>query len=145
MFSREQIETLKPYEEYFESATVANYVRNIPGNKTLIIKETWEKASGEIIREKLTCGVCLLNFIKKVGQHYYKDKEKYRKEDEFQSQPLSPLEFPEDYEEIREQMNKENETKKEPGNSTKRRTSMARTSANSRNKGANKRSSKENK
>ncbi len=74
MFNKEQIKALQPYEEYFESATVANYVRNIPGDKITAIKTIWEEASGEKVKEKLTCGACLLNFIKRVGQNYYKDK-----------------------------------------------------------------------
>ena len=74
MFNKEQIKELAPYESYFESATIANYVRNIPGDKLATIKEIWEKASGEKVKEKLTCGVCLLNFIKRVGQNYYQDK-----------------------------------------------------------------------
>lgn len=74
MFNKDQIKALQPYEEYFESATIANYVRNIPGEKISIIKQTWEEASGEKVKEKLTCGACLLNFMKRVGQNYYKDK-----------------------------------------------------------------------
>lgn len=74
MFTKKQLETLAPYETYFESAVIANYVRNIPADKIQVIKDTWEEASGEKIREKLTCGVCLLNFIKRVGTNYYKDK-----------------------------------------------------------------------
>lgn len=74
MFNKKQIETLAPFESYFESATIANYVRNIPGDKISIIKQTWEEASGEKVKEKLTCGACMLNFIKRVGQNYYKDK-----------------------------------------------------------------------
>ena len=80
MFTREQIEELKPYEEYFCTATVANYVRNIPGDRIEKIKQIWTAASGEIIRERMTCGVCQLNFLKKVGKQYYKDKEHYERE-----------------------------------------------------------------
>ncbi len=79
MFNKKQIETLAPYEEYFETATVANYIRNIPGDKLAIIKSTWEEASGEVVRERLTCGACLLNFMKRVGQNYYKDKKTIQK------------------------------------------------------------------
>lgn len=74
MFDKKQIEALAPYQSYFESATIANYVRNIPADKIAIIKDIWEKASGEKVKEKLTCGACLLNFMKRVGTHYYKDK-----------------------------------------------------------------------
>ena len=74
MFTKQQIEELAPYESYFESATIANYVRNIPGDKISKIKEIWEAASGEKVKEKLTCGACLLNFMKRVGSNYYKDK-----------------------------------------------------------------------
>ena len=74
MFTKEQIKELAEYESYFESATVANYVRNIPGDKLSKLKEIWETASGEKVKEKLTCDVCLLNFMKRMGQNYYKDK-----------------------------------------------------------------------
>ena len=74
MFNKKQIETLAPFESYFESATIANYVRNIPGDKISIIKQTWEEASGEKVKDKISCGACLLNFMKRVGQNYYKDK-----------------------------------------------------------------------
>lgn len=79
MFNKKQIETLAPFESYFESATIANYVRNIPGDKISIIKQTWEEASGEKVKEKLTCGACMLNFMKRVGQNYYKDKRELTK------------------------------------------------------------------
>ena len=74
MFDKKQIEILSQFESYFESATIANYVRNIPAEKIQTIKDIWEKASGEKVKEKLTCGACLLNFMKRVGGHYYKDK-----------------------------------------------------------------------
>lgn len=74
MFDKKQIEALAPYESYFESAVIANYVRNIPADKISVIKNIWETASGEKVKEKLTCGACLLNFMKRVGQNYYKDK-----------------------------------------------------------------------
>lgn len=79
MFDKKQIEALAPYESYFESATIANYVRNIPADKIAIIKDIWEKASGEKVKERLTCGACLLNFMKRVGQNYYKDKREINK------------------------------------------------------------------
>ena len=87
MFNKEQIKALEPYEEYFESATIANYVRNIPGEKITTIKEIWEKASGEQVREKLTCGACLLNFMKRVGQNYYNDKKTIQKRNGKKKEP----------------------------------------------------------
>ncbi len=87
MFNKEQIKALEPYEEYFESATIANYVRNIPGEKITTIKEIWETASGEKVREKLTCGACLLNFMKRVGQNYYKDKKTIQKRNGKKKEP----------------------------------------------------------
>lgn len=90
MFTKEQIKELAPYEEYFESATIANYVRNIPNEKITKIKEIWETASGEKVREKLTCGACLLNFIKRVGDNYYKDKN--QKKNAKKKEPGKPVE-----------------------------------------------------
>ncbi len=87
MFNKEQIKALEPYEEYFESATIANYVRNIPADKMQAIKEIWEKASGEKVKEKLTCGACLLNFMKRVGQNYYNDKKTINKRNAKKKEP----------------------------------------------------------
>lgn len=90
MFNKEQIKALQPYEEYFESATVANYVRNIPGDKITAIKTIWEEASGEKVKEKLTCGACLLTFMKRVGQNYYKDKGIINKRNGKKKEPKQP-------------------------------------------------------
>lgn len=95
MFTKEQIETLKEFEPYFRSATVANYVRNIQANKLQIIIENWERASGEIIKERMSCGVCQLNFFKRVGKQYFEDKKQYQEEsrkerEETQAQEETP-------------------------------------------------------
>jgi hypothetical protein len=87
MFNKDQIKALQPYEEYLESATIANYVRNIPSDKIQIIKQTWEEASGEKVKERLTCGACLLNFMKRVGQNYYKDKKTINKRNGKKKEP----------------------------------------------------------
>ena len=80
MFTKEQIEQLRPFEEYFISATAANYVRSIPADRIMTITNIWNTASGEKEKGPTSCGVCQLNFIKKVGKHYFKDKEKYERE-----------------------------------------------------------------
>ena len=100
MFSKEQIEELSQFHSYFESAVVANYVRNIPSSSLAKIIDIWQKASGEVIREKMSCGVCQLNFFKKVGKHYFEDKKKML----------------------------DNETKKKTGGSTTRNTTSTRKS-----------------
>ena len=81
MLSREQIERLKPYEEYFTSAVVANYIRNVPADKLDVIRTIWEEAGGEKKNGKMTCGVCQLNFFRKVGKQYFQDKKAYVRED----------------------------------------------------------------
>lgn len=82
MFDKRQIKKLEEFEGYFESAINGNYVRNIPADKISIIKETWERASGEKEYARMTCGACQLNFIKKVGRHYFADKEKIKAKEE---------------------------------------------------------------
>lgn len=81
MLSREQIDRLKPYEEYFTSAVVANYIRNIPADKLNAIRTIWEEAGGEKNVGKMTCGVCQLNFFRKVGKQYFQDRKAYNNED----------------------------------------------------------------
>lgn len=82
MLSREQIERLKPYEEYFTSAVVANYIRNIPADKLNDVRTIWEQAGGDKNVGKITCGVCQLNFFRKVGKQYFKDKKELEKNDQ---------------------------------------------------------------
>ena len=143
MFTEEQIKELGQYETYFESAVIADYVRNIPSDKLAKILKIWEEASGEITKGKLTCGVCQLTFFKKVGKHYFKDKKYYASEEYMLKKLQQDVFSPEP------QYNENNlelyETKKKPGNSTKRRTSVPKTQTNSGNKGTNKRGSKKDK
>ena len=73
---------------YFTSAVVANYIRNIPADKLNDVRTIWEQAGGDKNVGKMTCGVCQLNFFRKVGKQYFKDKKELEKK--VQEEPYEP-------------------------------------------------------
>jgi len=73
-FTKEQMETLAKYEEYFHTATKANYTRN-PGRAGLTeMHRIFKSATGSAISLNTGCGHCIYNLVKAVGVAYYKDK-----------------------------------------------------------------------
>ena len=65
---------LKKYESYLYTAKYANYIRSLTNAQV----EDLIVAGGEIeiYFKNNHCGVCILNFIKKLSDKYYEQKEK---------------------------------------------------------------------
>lgn len=73
-FTKDQIEILSKYEDYFHTATKANYTRN-PGRTGLTeMHRIFKSATGSAISLNTGCGHCIYNLVKAVGVAYYKDK-----------------------------------------------------------------------
>ena len=73
-FSKEEMEILSKYEQYFHTATKANYTRN-PGRAGLTeMHRIFKSATGSAISLNTGCGHCIYNLVKAVGVAYYKDK-----------------------------------------------------------------------
>ena len=73
-FSKDEMEILKQYEEYFYTATKANYTRN-PGRVALQeMHSIFKSATSSAIRLNTGCGHCIYSLVKAVAVAYYKDK-----------------------------------------------------------------------
>jgi len=73
-FTKEQMEILSKYEQYFHTATKANYTRN-PGRVALQeMHQIFKSATGSAIGLNTGCGHCIYNLVKAVAVAYYKDK-----------------------------------------------------------------------
>ena len=70
---------LKKYENYLYTAKYANYIRSLSNTQV----EDLIVAGNEIdIQFKNNhCGICILNFIKKLAEKYFEQKEKNEKND----------------------------------------------------------------
>lgn len=78
-FSKEEMEILSKYEQYFHTATKANYTRN-PGRVALQeMHGIFKSATGSAIRLNTGCGHCIYSLVKAVAVAYYKDKEEMEK------------------------------------------------------------------
>ncbi len=74
-FTKEEMEILAKYEQYFHTATKANYTRN-PGRVALTeMHGIFKSAKGSAIRLNTGCGHCIYSLVKAVAVAYYKDKE----------------------------------------------------------------------
>ncbi len=76
-FTKEELEFLKEYEKNFSTALELNYTRNIEPRYLEKIKEAYTNAIGEPAGVNMTCGHCVLAFIKQVGKKYFDDKKAY--------------------------------------------------------------------
>ena len=73
-FSKEEMEILSKYEQYFHTATKANYTRN-PGRTALQeMHRIFKSATGSALGLNTGCGHCIYNLVKAVAVAYYKDK-----------------------------------------------------------------------
>lgn len=74
-FTKDQMEILAKYEDYFHTATKANYTRN-PGRAGLTeMHGIFKSATNSAIRLNTGCGHCIYSLVKAVAVAYYKDKE----------------------------------------------------------------------
>ena len=74
-FTKEEMEILSKYEQYFHTATKANYTRN-PGRTALQeMHRIFKSATGSAIRLNTGCGHCIYSLVKAVAVAYYKDKD----------------------------------------------------------------------
>lgn len=76
LFTKEELNELSKWETHFRTAVLSNYKRGTLRADDARIAEIYEAASGEKINKNFGCGLCNLNFYKKVGSKYFADKEK---------------------------------------------------------------------
>ena len=100
-FTREDYETLKPYEEHLVRAKYGRYVYGLRRPIFDVLVGVY-KSLGYSQRLDYSCNGCLLNLCTTLGNYYFPFKEKLEKEqknegygikDEGTSYPVSPAKF----------------------------------------------------
>ena len=90
-FTKEEMEILSKYEQYFHTATKANYTRN-PGRVALQeMHGIFKSATNSAIRLNTGCGHCIYSLVKAVAVAYYKDKAEY---EEMEKKIVKALDLP---------------------------------------------------
>lgn len=88
IFTRDQLEELKKFEKYFETAVKQAWCR-YPGIKGLKnIYGIYTAATGDRRRLSLDCGTCILNLVRDCGTAYYKDIEEIEKHEKITKQEV---------------------------------------------------------
>lgn len=72
---REDIERLSRYESYFNSAIHADYIRALWDSDMKLLISIYEKWVGNKYTGCITCGKAKLDFMKRLGELYFKNKE----------------------------------------------------------------------
>ena len=76
IFTKEQIDFLYESEYHFKNAKIG-IVKNCPRTLLDKIADLYEQATNAKVNRNWGCSVCVFNFISKVGQIYWKEKEYY--------------------------------------------------------------------
>lgn len=85
-YTREQITKLEKYRKTFETAVRSGFARNVGSIALKEIEEVYDEALGSHYTYNNGCSVCVLGFLKKVGEPFLKESEIYRKKDEKEKQ-----------------------------------------------------------
>lgn len=78
-YTEEQIQRLEKYRKNFETAVKSGFARNVGSIALKEIEDIYDEAFGSHYSYNSGCGVCVLQFIKRVGEPFLKESEIYRK------------------------------------------------------------------
>lgn len=81
-YTKEQIEKLEKYRKTFETAIHSGFARNVGSVALKEIEEIYDEAYGSHYQYNNGCGVCVLQFIKRVGEPFLREAEAYKKKEE---------------------------------------------------------------
>ena len=81
-YTQEQIKRLEKYRKSFETAVHSGFARNVGSIALKDIEEIYDEALGHHYNYNSGCSVCVLQFIKRVGEPFLKEAEKYKKKAE---------------------------------------------------------------
>lgn len=80
-YTRQQIERLEKYRKTFETAIHSGFARNVGSIALKEIEEVYDEAYGSHYSYNSGCSICVLQFLKRVGEQFLKESEKYKKQD----------------------------------------------------------------
>ena len=72
---KEDLQILSKYESWFHSALYCDYIRALWDSDMAILITIYEKWTGQKANMNNACAKCKLEFMKKFGKLYYKNKE----------------------------------------------------------------------
>ena len=81
-YTKEQIEKLEKYRKTFETAVRSGFARNVGSIALKEIEEIYDEAYGSHYSYNNGCGVCVMQFLKRVGEPFLKEAEAYKKKEE---------------------------------------------------------------
>ena len=79
-YTREQITKLEKYRKTFETAVRSGFARNVGSVALKDIESIYDEAYGSHYSYNSGCSVCVLQFIKKVGEPFLKESKIYEAE-----------------------------------------------------------------
>ena len=80
-YTREQIEKLEKYRKTFETAVNSGFARNVGSIALKEIEQIYDEAYGSHYSYNSGCSVCVLGFIKRVGEPFLKESAVYAAQD----------------------------------------------------------------
>ena len=81
-YTKEQITKLEKYRRTFETAVKSGFARNVGSVALKEIESVYDEAYGSHYSYNSGCSICVLQFIKRVGEPFLKEAEIYRKKEE---------------------------------------------------------------
>lgn len=85
-YTREQIQRLEKYRKSFETALYSGFARNVGSVALKEIEQVYDEALGSHYSYNSGCSICVLGFLKRVGEPFLKEAEIYRKKEEKEKQ-----------------------------------------------------------
>lgn len=85
-YTRQQVERLEKYRKTFETAVHSGFARNVGSVALKEIEEVYDTAYGSHYSYNSGCSVCVLGFLKRVGEPFLKEAEIYRRKEEREKQ-----------------------------------------------------------
>lgn len=80
-YTREQIKRLEKYRKNFETAVNSGFARNVGSIALKEIEQVYDEAYGSHYSYNSGCSVCVLGFIKRVGEPFLKESAVYAAQD----------------------------------------------------------------
>ena len=93
-YTREQVQRLEKYRKNFETAINSGFARNVGSIALKEIEEVYDEALKRHYEYNSSCSICVLSFLKRVGEPFLADAEAYKKEDEMKEQAANTNDAP---------------------------------------------------
>lgn len=85
-YTKEQVQRLEKYRKSFETAVRSGFARNVGSVALKEIEQVYDEALGSHYSYNSGCSICVLGFLKRVGEPFLKEAEIYRKKEEKEKQ-----------------------------------------------------------